>query len=103
MANAFVLIAPGVEELDPHALGLAPKLILAGRANDFEFSEVERFARASRGWSVLSTFATENSMAAILQGRHALQAGSQIAGFLQEFRGKLSPPRLRQARQQRER
>ena len=86
MADGFVLIAPRGDPLDPLAMGVAPKLILAGTANESEFAIVERFARRCRGWSLLSTFATENSIAALLDGRHALQAGSQIAGFLQEYR-----------------
>jgi hypothetical protein len=86
MADGFVLIAPRGDALDPLALGVVPKLILAGTANESEFAIVERFARGSRGWSLLSTFATENSIGALLDGQHALQVGSQIAGFLQEYR-----------------
>jgi hypothetical protein len=86
MADGFVLIAPRGGALDPLALGVTPKLILAGTANASDFATAERFARRCRGWALLSTFAAENSMAALLGGRHALQIGSQIAGFLQEFR-----------------
>jgi hypothetical protein len=86
MADGFVLIAPRSETLDPLLLGVAPKLILAGSANESAFATVERFARGCRGWSLLSTFATENTKGALLGGRHALQIGSQIAGFLQEYR-----------------
>lgn len=86
MADGFVLVAPRGEALDSAALGIVPKLIVAGSADEREYPEVERFARACRGWSLLSTYATENTVASLLGGRHALQIGSQIAGFLQEFR-----------------
>ena len=99
MADGFVLIAPSGELLDPVALGVTPKLIVAGSAVDTEFSVVEQFARACRGWSVLSTFVTENTMAALLEGRHALQIGSQIAEFLQEYRTATPPQTAATARQ----
>jgi hypothetical protein len=86
MADGLVMIAPRGDALDPTALGFVPKLIVAGSADDREYPTVERFARACRGWSLLSTYATENTPEALLEGRHALQVGSQFAGFLQEFR-----------------
>lgn len=85
-ADAFVLIAPQTTDSNPLTLGITPKLIVAGTIDPEAFQPVEAYARACRGWSVLSTYATENTVAALLEGRHAVQAGSQIAGFLQEYR-----------------
>lgn len=85
-ADAFVLVAPRPVGLEPLALGTAPKLILAGSLDREEFRLVEVYARACRGWAVLSTYAMENTMGALMEGRHAVQVGSQVAGFLQEYR-----------------
>lgn len=86
-ADAFVLVGPRVGNSDPITLGITPKLILAGTDDPVIYGAVERFARGCRGWSLLSTFVTDNSVDALLEGRHALQVGSQIASFLQEYRG----------------
>jgi hypothetical protein len=101
MADGFVLIAPRGEALDPLAMGAAPKLILAGTQDGSAFAIVERFARGCRGWSLLSAFVTENTMAALFDGRHALQVGSQIAGFLQEYRRPVTAQRPGAARPRR--
>ena len=84
--DALVLIAPRTENRNPLALGITPKLILAGSLERDEYCPVEAYARACCGWSLLSTFAVENTLAALLEGRHAVQIGSQIAEFLQEYR-----------------
>ncbi|MCA9860047.1 MAG: hypothetical protein KC438_10005 [Thermomicrobiales bacterium] len=85
-ADAFVLVAPRVAGIEPSVLGVTPKLIVAGTADPVSYAPVETFARGCRGWSLLSTFAAENSVEALMEGRHATQAGSQIASFLQEHR-----------------
>ena len=88
--DAFVLIAPGPSAIDPGSLGFTPKLIVAGSGDLDAYEPVEAFARNCRGWSLLSTFAVENSVPALMNYRHAQQIGSQIAGFLQEYRAPTS-------------
>ena len=91
--DALVLIAPRTGGSDPLVLGITPKLILGGSLEPEEYRPVEAYARACRGWSLLSTFVTKNTLAALLEGRHAVQIGSQIAEFLQEYRTPRSSPK----------
>jgi len=92
MADAFVLVAPRGVNLDSARLGFAPKLIIAGSAETESFAQAERYARACRGWSLLSTFAAKNEMPALMNGVFAPQIGSQIASFLQEHRSAMPGP-----------
>jgi hypothetical protein len=97
--DALVLIAPRTVDGNPLELGITPKLILAGSLEPDKYQLVETYARACRGWSLLSTFATENTPAALLNGRHARQIESQISSFLQEIRTPTpSPPAPRAAK-----
>lgn len=92
MADAFVLIAPRGVTRDAARLGFVPKLIIAGSAEAESYAQAERFARACRGWSPLSTFAEKNEMPALINGVIARQIGSQIASFLQEHRSAMPGP-----------
>jgi len=86
-SNAIVLLAPIPAEDLAIRLGTTPRLIIGGIADPAERVRLEQFHAACRGWSPFTSYATDNTMTALLDGHHALQIRTQIGAFLQEFRG----------------
>lgn len=83
--DAVVLLAPP-SDLAPSILtSLVPKLIIGGSADSGDAAALKRLGRASRGWTLLSTYATVNDAETLL-AEHGEQIESQIASFFQEFR-----------------
>lgn len=85
--NAIVLLAPIPADDLASKLGTTPKLIIGGIADPAERARIEQFHAACRGWSPFTSYAIDNTLEALIGDRYALQVRTQIASFLQEFRG----------------
>ena len=88
--DALVLMAPKGPG-GPSLAGTIPKLILAGSAAQDQLAAIKEFAQACRGWTLLSTFACENTLDALLNSRHANQILVQAASFLHDYWSTVTP------------
>ncbi len=80
---ALVLFSPR----DVHgAVAAHPKLVFAGVTDPQARDAADRYLRASRGWTLISSYATPAQGTALLQTPHAAKITAQLLSFLRDYR-----------------
>ncbi|MGD9712805.1 MAG: alpha/beta hydrolase [Thermomicrobiales bacterium] len=80
--SALVLLSPVDES---HADTGDPKLVLVGALDPVARAAADRFLRASRGWTLVSSFATVDQGTSLLATTHANKIAMQIVSFLRDY------------------
>lgn len=91
--DALVLVAPVDRSPSPEALGTVPKLLIVGSRDPQTLTQARSLAQKCRGWTLLSTFAVENKMEALILGRSGQQICTQVVAFLNDYRTRSSSER----------
>lgn len=79
---AAVLFSPNDEV---GAAEFHPKLIFVGAVDATARAAADRYLRASRGWTLVSSFATTVQGAGMLQTDHGPKIASQVLSFLRDY------------------
>ncbi len=80
---ALVLFSPPDEN---GAEAAYPKLLFVGAADPDARAAADRYLRASRGWTLVSSFATATQGADLLKTDHAPKIAAQLLAFLRDYR-----------------
>ena len=64
----------------------SPKLIFCGATDPAAHHAADAYLRASRGWTLVSSFATSEQGASLLETAHAPKVAAQIVSFLRDYR-----------------
>jgi len=62
-----------------------PKLVFCGATDPEARTAADRFLRASRGWTLVSSFGTSTQGAALLKTPHAPKIIAQVVSFLRDY------------------
>ena len=80
--SARILLSPTGKS---HAETPDPKLVFVGSLDPVARAAADRFLRASRGWTLVSSFATPDQGTKLLSSPHAGKITAQIVSFLRDY------------------
>jgi pimeloyl-ACP methyl ester carboxylesterase len=86
VVDALVVVSPHAPAVPERPGAASPCLIFVGGADPVTADVADRFFRARRGWTVVSSFGVAENGAALLSGPWAGHLAEQTVAFLRDYR-----------------